>query len=143
MGLLQRRATLTLFRFPGHLGLCHKVGRRGSNPCIPQSSDTGSSNVTRKSTPSLGTLLFFAAAFLLSAYFTFAAVQGDYGLFRRIEIEAEAEGLQKDLERLNQEIAQMENLTRRLSDDYLDLDLLDEQARSVLGLARADEIIVD
>ncbi len=99
--------------------------------------------MTRKSTPSVATLLFFAAAFLLSAYFTFAAVQGDYGLFRRVEIMAEAEGLAKDLERLELEIGQMENLTRRLSDDYLDLDLLDEQARSVLGLARADEIVVD
>ena len=92
--------------------------------------------MTRKSSPSLGTLLFFAAAFLLSAYFTFAAVQGDFGLFRRVELQAEADGLTKDLERL-------ENLTRRLSDDYLDLDLLDEQARSMLGMARADEIIVD
>ncbi|MCG7622563.1 MULTISPECIES: FtsB family cell division protein [unclassified Epibacterium] len=99
--------------------------------------------MTRKSSPSLGTLLFFAAAFLLSAYFTFAAVQGDFGLFRRVEIQAEADGLEQDLARLQQDIARMENLTRRLSDDYLDLDLLDEQARSVLGLARSDEIIID
>ncbi len=99
--------------------------------------------MTRKSTPSLGTLLFFAAAFLLSAYFTFAAVQGDFGLFRRVELQAEADGLSKDLERLEHDIARMENLTRRLSDDYLDLDLLDEQSRAILGLVRADEIIVD
>lgn len=81
-------------------------------------------------------------AFALSAYFTFAAVQGDYGLFRRVEIAAEAETLNRDLSRLNLEIAQMENLTHRLSDDYLDLDLLDEQARSVLGVLRADEIVI-
>ncbi|KUP93754.1 FtsB family cell division protein [Tritonibacter horizontis] len=99
--------------------------------------------MTRNSTPSLGSLLFFAAAFLLSAYFTFAAVQGDFGLFRRVEIQAEAETLSADLDRLEQDIVRMENLTQRLSDDYLDLDLLDEQARSVLGLARPDEIIVD
>ena len=36
----------------------------------------------------------------------------------------------------------MENLTRRLSDTYLDLDLLDEQARDVLGMVRADEIVI-
>ena len=36
----------------------------------------------------------------------------------------------------------IENLTRRLSDDYLDLDLLDERARDVLGLLRADEIVI-
>ncbi|TNJ46739.1 septum formation initiator family protein [Phaeobacter sp. B1627] len=99
--------------------------------------------MTRNSTPSLGSLLFFAAAFLLSAYFTFAAVQGDFGLFRRVEIQAEADALARDLDRLHQDTARMENLTRRLSDDFLDLDLLDEQARSVLGLARPDEIIID
>jgi len=87
-------------------------------------------------------LSFFAAAFALSAYFTFAAVQGDFGLFRRVEIAAEAKTLSRDLTRLNIEIARIENLTHRLSDDFLDLDLLDEQARSVLGVLRADEIVI-
>jgi cell division protein FtsB len=36
----------------------------------------------------------------------------------------------------------MENLTTRLSDNYLDLDLLDQQARDVLGMIRADEIVI-
>jgi cell division protein FtsB len=86
--------------------------------------------------------MFFAVAFALCVYFTFAAVQGDYGLFRRVEITAEAEDLQKQLLRVRADVAQMENLTKRLSDDYLDLDLLDEQARSVLGMVRADEIVI-
>jgi cell division protein FtsB len=98
--------------------------------------------VTRSTRPSFGALIFFAMAFALSAYFTFAAVQGDYGIFRRVEIAAEAEALRGDLDRLNADIAAMENLTRRLSDDYLDLDLLDQQARDVLGLLRADEIVI-
>lgn len=98
--------------------------------------------VTRSTRPGFGPLIFFVTAFALGIYFTFAAVQGDYGLFRRIEIAAEQEGLQKDLDRQNQEIARMENLTHRLSDDYLDLDLLDQQARSVLGMLRADEIVI-
>ena len=33
-------------------------------------------------------------------------------------------------------------LTRRLSDDFLDLDLLDEMARQVLGHMRPDEIVL-
>jgi cell division protein FtsB len=36
----------------------------------------------------------------------------------------------------------MQNLTRRMSDEYLDLDLLDERAREMLGLIRADEVIL-
>ena len=69
-------------------------------------------------------------------------MQGDFGLFRRVEIQAGADELRLDLDRLKVEIAEIENLTHRLSDDYLDLDLLDEQARSVLGLLRADEIVI-
>ena len=99
-------------------------------------------SVTRSNRPNFGSFFFFAAAFALSAYFTFAAVQGDFGLFRRVEIAAEADLLARDLTTLQAEIARTENLTRRLSDDYLDLDLLDQQARSVLGLLRADEIVI-
>ncbi|SFD81095.1 FtsB family cell division protein [Roseivivax sediminis] len=92
--------------------------------------------------PAFGALLYFAGALVIGAYFTFAAVQGDYGLFRRAEIEVEARQQAEELDRLKAEVARMENLTRRLSDTYLDLDLLDEQARDVLGLVRADEIVV-
>lgn len=94
------------------------------------------------SKPAVGPLLFFAIAFALSLYFTFAAVQGDFGLFRRAEIFAEANDMRAHLADVRAEVAQMENLTHRLSDDYLDLDLLDEQARSVLGMVRADEIVI-
>lgn len=92
--------------------------------------------------PSFGPIVFFAVAFALSLYFTFAAVQGDFGLFRRAEIQAEARALRSQLDQVAADVARMENLTRRLSDDYLDIDLLDEQARSVLGLIRADEIVI-
>ena len=87
-------------------------------------------------------MLFFAFAFAIGTYFTFAAVQGDFGLFRRVEISAERNLLQRDLATIDAEIDRIENLTRRLSDDYLDLDLLDQQARSVLGLLRSDEIVI-
>ena len=96
----------------------------------------------RTGRPSFGPLMFFAVAFALSLYFTFAAVQGDYGIFRRAEIQAEARDLSVRLEQVRADVARMENLTRRLSDDYLDIDLLDEQARSVLGLIRPDEIVI-
>ena len=97
--------------------------------------------MNRSSRPSFGVFVFFALAFALSAYFTFAAIQGNYGLFRRVEISAEAEALSRNLAQLEAEIAEIENLTHRLSDTYLDLDLLDERARDVLGLLRADEIV--
>lgn len=98
--------------------------------------------MTTRKRPALGALIFFMIAFGMGGYFTFAAVQGDYGLFRRAEIEAEEKALRAQLDRLQAQVARMENLTRRLSDDYLDLDLLDQQARDVLGMIRADEIVI-
>lgn len=98
--------------------------------------------MTRTPRPAFGTFVFFTLALGLPTYFTFAAVQGDFGLFRRAEIVAEADALQKQLTHAQQEVARMENLTQRLSDNFLDLDLLDEQARSLLGMIRADEIVI-
>ena len=96
----------------------------------------------RQNRPAMGTLLYVGGALLLGLYFTFAAVQGDYGVFRRIEILAEKKALEEELAKVEMEVAQMENLTHRLSDSYLDVDLLDQQARDVLGLIRSDEIVI-
>ena len=79
---------------------------------------------------------------LLGLYFAFAAVQGPSGLLRRVQLQAETEQLIRQRDALQSEVDQMRNLTRRLSDDYLDLDLLDERAREVLGLVRADEAVI-
>lgn len=92
--------------------------------------------------PSFGPVMYFAIAGTFGVYLTFAAVQGEYGLFNRIQIEADAQMLRAERDRLAAELAEIENRTRRLSDGYLDLDLLDQQARDVLGYARADEIIL-
>lgn len=98
--------------------------------------------MTRTTRPAFGTLLFFAVAFAMSLYFTFAAIQGDFGLFRRAEILAEAQDLRIQLSEVRADVARYENLTRRLSDDYLDLDLLDERTRKVLGMVRTDEVVI-
>lgn len=90
----------------------------------------------------VGGLVYLTFAFALGIYFTFAAVQGDYGMFARVAIDAEAEALRLERDRLSLELTEMRNLTHRLSDDYLDLDLLDQQTRDVLGYMRSDEIAI-
>jgi cell division protein FtsB len=92
--------------------------------------------------PALGAAVFFLSVFVLGSYFTFAAVQGDYGVFRRVQIEAETDALRAERDALARDLAEIENKTRRLSDEFLDLDLLDQQAREVLGMIRADEIVI-
>ena len=93
-------------------------------------------------TPAIGPLFYFGTATVLGLYFTFAAVQGAFGLFNRVQIEAEITSLELQRDALQVKLVEVENQTRRLSDDYLDLELLDERARYVLGLARPDEIII-
>ena len=69
-------------------------------------------------------------------------MQGDYGLFRRAEIISVAQKLEAELAMLQNEVERMRNLTLRMSDECLDLDLLDEQARDILGQIRSDEVII-
>lgn len=92
--------------------------------------------------PSVGVFLYTGIMVTLGGYFAFASVQGEYGLFRRLQIEAELSDLQAVSGRLDEELAVLRNKTRRLSDGYLDLDLLDEQARDVLGYLRTDEVVI-
>lgn len=98
-------------------------------------------SIQRKQT-GLGGVIYFLGLILAGLYFTFASVQGDYGLFNRVRIDAEADALTAERDALDIEIAALRNKTHRLSDEYLDLDLLDEQARSVLGMVRGDEVVL-
>jgi len=90
----------------------------------------------------LGGTVYLLVAFCLGMYFMIGAVQGDFGLFKRVQIEVEIDALQTELAALDAELSAISNKTHRLSDSYLDLDLLNQQARDVLGMVRADEIIV-
>ncbi len=92
--------------------------------------------------PRMGGMFYFAAAITLGLYFTFAAVQGEYGVFRQVQITDEAKGLTLERDQLAAQLAGLQNLTHRLSDGFLDVDLLDEQVRDVLGYVRADEIVI-
>ena len=91
---------------------------------------------------SIGATVFLVLTVLVGLYFAYAAVQGPSGILRRIQIQAETEDLREARDLLQADVTRMQNLTRRLSDDYLDLDLLDERAREVLGVIRADEVIL-
>jgi len=77
-----------------------------------------------------------------TSYFGYSALQGDTGLVEQVRLAREQTTLEANLADLKVERRRMENLTRRLSDRYLDLDLLDERARRILGYARPDEIVI-
>ncbi len=90
----------------------------------------------------LGGVVFSIVVIALMGYLTFAALQGEHGLFRLFQIEVQEKRLQQQLDSLRVEREAIANKTERLSSDSLDVDLLDEQARKVLGLGRPDEILI-
>lgn len=92
--------------------------------------------------PPIGTALTLMVAAALSGYFAFAAMQGDNGIFARMQIDADIAELRATRAVLLAEHAELTNLTARLSDTGLDLDLLDERARLVLGYLRPDEVVI-
>ena len=98
-------------------------------------------NEPRKSRNVIGYLTSVSVVALV-AYFSYSAIQGPYGMLTLFKIEKKEVQLQAELARLVAERMTAKNRAYRLSDEYLDLDLLDEQARKVLGLIRGDEIIV-
>ena len=89
-----------------------------------------------------GGAVFAIMVIAVMSYLTFAALQGEHGLFRLFQIQAQEPRLRDELAAVQAERSALANKTLRLSTDYLDLDLLDEQARKVLGLGRPDEILI-
>lgn len=117
-----------------------KTTARADDP--PTEAERGTRRSTSTARHSIGSMLYFLTALTLGCYFTFAAVQEDYGVLRQVEISVEADALKLERDCLAAELAEIKNWTKRLPDTYLDVDLLDEQAREVLGYVRADEIVI-
>ena len=80
-------------------------------------------------------LLFFLL------YFTYAAIFGNNGLKTYIDLKFQIIELNKDLESFEKVMHNLEMKTSKLKNN-LDLDLLDQQSRTVLGLIRNDEIMI-
>ena len=78
----------------------------------------------------------------ISFYFTFKAIYGNNGLKKNIALEFEIIELNNKLSSSQKVLYEIEKKTSSLSKKNLDLDLLDEQSRKILGLIRHDEIML-
>ncbi|MCH2548078.1 MAG: septum formation initiator family protein [Alphaproteobacteria bacterium] len=83
--------------------------------------------------------LFFSAAV---CYLAFHALNGERGLYAYLKQSRNLEVSQQKLAKFSHERKSLENRVHLLSDDSLDLDLLDEQARRILGTSNKQEIVV-
>ena len=85
-------------------------------------------------------MLFSLLIFFL--YFTYAAIYGNNGLKKNIDLEFQIMELNNSLISLEKVMQNIEIKTSKLNKNNLDLDLLDQQSRIVLGLIRNDEIMI-
>lgn len=76
------------------------------------------------------------------AYFGYHAVEGGRGIYAYARLQQEINLVNQALVETGKERRQMELRVALLRSDKLDLDILDEQARKVLGLIRGDELVI-
>jgi len=75
-------------------------------------------------------------------YFGHHALTGSFGLASKEEYETRISALNAELALLEGQRAELEKRTGMLRDGSLERDMIDEQARRVLGLTRENEIVI-
>jgi len=78
----------------------------------------------------------------LAFYFAFHIVQRDRGLIALWQLHPQTEQAELALADAKARRAMLEHRARLLSAEHLDDDMLDQQAREMLNLARPDELVI-
>lgn len=76
------------------------------------------------------------------AYFGHHAISGSLGLNSKQQYETRIASLKTELVALENRRGGLEKKTSMLRDGSLERDMIDEQARRLLGLTRANEIVI-
>jgi cell division protein FtsB len=87
-------------------------------------------------------LLWAALSLVVLFYFCYHYVSGSRGLFAYNSLKSEAEILDSRLSSLQQENEALHRRVTLLRKDNIDQDMLDEQARTVLGYGETDEKVI-
>jgi cell division protein FtsB len=75
-------------------------------------------------------------------YLTFHALSGERGVYALLKEERKREVLQAELKDIITQRKDLEHRVRLMSAGSIDLDLLDEQSRSILGNAGEKEMVI-
>ena len=89
-----------------------------------------------------GRLIVPAITGLFLAYFGFHAYHGDYGIYSKYRLETRIAEAQARLDSLVAKRKELEHRVALVNDGSLEKDMLDEQARRALNLARENEVII-
>ena len=87
-------------------------------------------------------LILYTIAAALIGYFGANAYSGNYGLNAREVLEQQAAALTADLNEAKAERERWERRVGLLKSDGLDPDMLDEQARALLGYADPHDLVM-
>ena len=87
-------------------------------------------------------LMWQIAILIVCIYFGFYTINGDRGLLHYMYLSKEIEYAKQIASKYHKERIKLENKVHLLSSESLDLDLLDERAKSVLNLMRDDEFVI-
>ncbi|MFL2796121.1 MAG: septum formation initiator family protein [Paracoccaceae bacterium] len=79
---------------------------------------------------------------ILCLYFIIASFNGEFGVSAKYHLLAKEKVLANELNTINKETKIIKNRIKRLSNTSLDLELLDQQARIILGMIGEEEAIV-
>ena len=79
---------------------------------------------------------------LAICYFSYHLVEGDRGLFAYLKLQNDIRKAEAEYQITEMERERLEKRVKLLDSKNLDLDMLEERAREVLGLAHPDEVVI-
>jgi len=79
---------------------------------------------------------------LADAYFSYHLIEGDRGLFAYLKLQHEIDRAEAVYQLTENEKQALEKRVALLRPENLDIDMLEERSRDVLGLAHPDEIVI-
>ncbi len=79
---------------------------------------------------------------LAVAYFSYHLIEGDRGLFAYLKLQHEIDRAEALYQLTENEKQALEKRVALLRPENLDIDMLEERSRDVLGLAHPDEIVI-
>jgi cell division protein FtsB len=92
--------------------------------------------------PLLRSLAFPVVTLGLAAYFGYYLIYGNHGVLNLARVQQQIELKQTQLDRVRSQREALEHRVSLLRPESVDPDMLEEQARSRLGLTERDEVVI-
>jgi len=99
-------------------------------------------NFVKKNRINKSVFLSYCTAFSLIFYFMFVSIFGDKGLIEYYSLKKESHRIENDKVELINKIRIKKDMIKAMDYESLDLDLVDEQSRKILGYVGKDEIVI-